>query len=228
MPQHQRWLEPKFSEEHPFWSDGGWSSIFSKHSFRQVAIVLFILFFKTSWWKTASAVRNGRNSVPQTEVTTFAFSSVFIFPGLGIRLKTSYSTVDKQGEEKPKGQKWQSKSEENPNYEFYTESVSYFKRVQFIRDIWYKVQYSIKSWKWIKLEFLSSKICATSKGNTIRNRNSQFHLLYYEIPWNICEIWNQPDSGPYAFKFLQFKTFIYCTLIVNFFTTFEFKNLVRL
>ena len=96
MPQHQRWLEPKFSEEHPFWSDGGWSSIFSKHSFRQVAVVLFILFFKTSWWKTASAVRNGRNSVPQTEVTTFAFSNVFIFPGLGIRLKTSYSTVDKK------------------------------------------------------------------------------------------------------------------------------------
>ena len=143
MPQHQRWLEPKFSEEHPFWSDGGWSSIFSKHSFRQVAVVLFILFFKTSWWNTASAVRNGRNSVPQTEVTTFAFSSVFMFPGLGIRLKTSNSTVDKQGEEKAKGQKWQSKSEENPNYEFYTESVSYFKRVQYIKDIWYKVQYSI-------------------------------------------------------------------------------------
>ena len=162
-----------------------------------------------------SAVRNGRNSVPQTEVTTFAFSNVFIFPGLGIRLKTSYSTVDKQGGEKAKGQKWQSKSEENPNYEFYTESVSYFKRVQFIRDIWYKVQYSIKSWKWIKLEFLSSKICATSKGNTIRNRNSQFHLLYYEIldlvRLNFCSL-----------------KLLYTVQLLIFFTTFEFKNLVRL
>ena len=35
-----------------------WSSIFSKHPFCQVAFVLFILLFKSSWWKIASAARN--------------------------------------------------------------------------------------------------------------------------------------------------------------------------
>ena len=37
----------------------GWSSIFPKHPFRKVAVVIFILFFKSSWWKISSAARNG-------------------------------------------------------------------------------------------------------------------------------------------------------------------------
>ena len=36
----------------------------------------FILFFKSSWCKIASAARNWINSVPQTATTTFAFSSM--------------------------------------------------------------------------------------------------------------------------------------------------------
>ena len=48
----------------------GRSSIFPKHPFRQVAVILFILFFKSSWWKIASAARNLINSVPQTAATT--------------------------------------------------------------------------------------------------------------------------------------------------------------
>ena len=35
-------------------------------------------FFKSSWWKTASAAMNWINSIPQAAATTFAFSSVFI------------------------------------------------------------------------------------------------------------------------------------------------------
>ena len=54
-----------------------WSAIFSIHPFRQVANILFILFFKSSWCKIASAARNWIYSVAQTEATTFAFSSVF-------------------------------------------------------------------------------------------------------------------------------------------------------
>ena len=42
----------------------GWSSIFPKHPFRQVSIILLILFFKSSWWKIASAARKWINSVP--------------------------------------------------------------------------------------------------------------------------------------------------------------------
>ena len=38
----------------------------------------FILFFKIALGKIASAARNLINSSPQTEVTTFTFSSVFI------------------------------------------------------------------------------------------------------------------------------------------------------
>ena len=57
----------------------GWSSIYPKHPFCQVAFILFILFFKSSWWKIASAAKNLSNYVQQTaERTTFAFSSVFI------------------------------------------------------------------------------------------------------------------------------------------------------
>ena len=37
----------------------------------------FIIFFKWSWWKIASAARNWINSVPQTSATTFTFFSVF-------------------------------------------------------------------------------------------------------------------------------------------------------
>ena len=44
----------------------------------QIIIVQFILFFKTSQCKTASAARNWINSATQTAATTFAFSSVFI------------------------------------------------------------------------------------------------------------------------------------------------------
>ena len=55
-----------------------WSSIFPKHPFCQVAVILLILFCKLSWWKIASAASNWNNSDPQTEATTFAFSSVFI------------------------------------------------------------------------------------------------------------------------------------------------------
>ena len=36
----------------------------------------FILFFKSSWWKIASAARSGINVVPQTSATTLALSSV--------------------------------------------------------------------------------------------------------------------------------------------------------
>ena len=56
----------------------GWSSIFAKHPFRQVAVIILILYFKSSWWKIARAARNWINSVPQTAATTVAFSSVFI------------------------------------------------------------------------------------------------------------------------------------------------------
>ena len=44
-----------------------WSSIFPKHSFSQVEIVPFILFFISSWWKIASAARKLINSVSQTQ-----------------------------------------------------------------------------------------------------------------------------------------------------------------
>ena len=44
------------------------------HALFQIILVQFILFF----CKTARAARNWINSAPQTEATTFAFSSVFI------------------------------------------------------------------------------------------------------------------------------------------------------
>ena len=37
-----------------------------------------ILFFKSSWYKIASAARNWINSIPQSAATTFAFTSVWI------------------------------------------------------------------------------------------------------------------------------------------------------
>ena len=52
----------------------------------------FIPFFKTSWCKIASALRNWTNSVPQTAATIFAFSSVFILLLLG-----EYHVVFRQG-----------------------------------------------------------------------------------------------------------------------------------
>ena len=78
----QGWFEQKFLGEHPFcyrcWYGVNQMMIhFSKHPFRQVAIILFILFFKPSWWNIASAARNWIDSFPQTAATTFA-SSVFI------------------------------------------------------------------------------------------------------------------------------------------------------
>ena len=47
------------------------------HPFRQVAVIIFILFFKSSWCKIASAARNWNHSVLQSAPTTFAFSSKF-------------------------------------------------------------------------------------------------------------------------------------------------------
>ena len=57
----------------------GWSSIFTKHPLQQVDVILFILFYKSSWCKIASAAKNWSNSVTQTAATTFAFFSVFFF-----------------------------------------------------------------------------------------------------------------------------------------------------
>ena len=56
-----------------------WSSIFSKHPFRQVAFILQYSSFSaiSSWWRISSAKRNWINPVLQTAVTSFAFSSVF-------------------------------------------------------------------------------------------------------------------------------------------------------
>ena len=51
----------------------GWSSIIPKHLFRQEAVILYILFFKSSLKKIA-----GVASVPQTAATTFDLHSVFI------------------------------------------------------------------------------------------------------------------------------------------------------
>ena len=48
------------------------------HSFLQIILVQFILFFNLSRCKIASVVKNCINYVPQTAATTFAFSSVFI------------------------------------------------------------------------------------------------------------------------------------------------------
>ena len=56
-----------------------WSSNFSKHPFRQIAVILFILFFKIILVENIySAARSWLSSVPQTAETTFSFSSVFI------------------------------------------------------------------------------------------------------------------------------------------------------
>ena len=52
------------------WRKDGWI-----HPFLLIILVQFIIFFKSSYCKIASAPRN---SVPNTAVTTFAFSSVFI------------------------------------------------------------------------------------------------------------------------------------------------------
>ena len=40
--------------------------------------VEFILFFKSSWWKEISVARNLIHFVPQTAMTTFALTSIFI------------------------------------------------------------------------------------------------------------------------------------------------------
>ena len=48
------------------------------HSFLQIILVQFILFFNLSRCKIASVARNCINYVPQTAATTFAFSSVLI------------------------------------------------------------------------------------------------------------------------------------------------------
>ena len=47
------------------------------HPIFHIAMVQFILFFKSTWWKIASAARNCINSAPQAP-PAFAFSSVFI------------------------------------------------------------------------------------------------------------------------------------------------------
>ena len=50
------------------------------HPFLHIILVQFLLFFISSWCKTASAARNLLNSVPQTAATTFASSlSFFLF-----------------------------------------------------------------------------------------------------------------------------------------------------
>ena len=72
----------------------GSSSIFPKQSFRQVAIILFILFFKIILVQNSQRGMELNDSIPQIAVTTFAFSSVFIlllweeqcFVGLSILL----------------------------------------------------------------------------------------------------------------------------------------------
>ena len=79
----QGWFEEKLKKKHfrrvGVWCDGiGWSSIFSKHPFRQAAVMLFILFLKSSWFKMAYTARNCINSVSQAAATTFVFSSVGI------------------------------------------------------------------------------------------------------------------------------------------------------
>ena len=78
----QGWFEQNLSVEHQFyvgwwfsvvWTR--WSSVFPKHPFRQIAVILFILFFKSSWWKIAIAAR-------KTAATTFVLSytvSLFFF-----------------------------------------------------------------------------------------------------------------------------------------------------
>ena len=82
----QGWFEQNLSVEHQFyvgwwfsvvWTR--WSSVFPKHPFRQIAVILFILFFKSSWWKRAGAARNWINSVPQTAAWIFAFSISFCY-----------------------------------------------------------------------------------------------------------------------------------------------------
>ena len=46
-------------------------------------------FFKSSWWKRASAARNWIHVVPQTAATAFAFSSVVIlFLWVGVSIET--------------------------------------------------------------------------------------------------------------------------------------------
>ena len=63
------WCEP---DDHPF---------FSKHLFRQAAVILFILFSKSSLGKRDSPARNWinwLNSAHNTAVMIFAFSSVCI------------------------------------------------------------------------------------------------------------------------------------------------------
>ena len=52
------------------WRKDGWI-----HPFLLIILVQFIIFFKSSYCKIAGATRN---SVPNTAVTTFAYSSVFI------------------------------------------------------------------------------------------------------------------------------------------------------
>ena len=56
----------------------GSSGIISNHPFCQVAVNCIHPFFKSSWCKIASMVRNWINSVQQAAATTFTFSSVFI------------------------------------------------------------------------------------------------------------------------------------------------------
>ena len=69
----------------------GWSPIFSKYPFRQVTVILLILFFKSAWCKKACAARNWINSVPQSSSDDLCFlfciySSAMIVPWHFVRL----------------------------------------------------------------------------------------------------------------------------------------------
>ena len=86
LAKQQGWFEDKFLEEHPFWRvvvRWGVNQMIihcykayimpsvrsSIHPFLQIILVINLY----------SATRNWMNSVPQTAVTTFAFSSVWLF-----------------------------------------------------------------------------------------------------------------------------------------------------
>ena len=64
---------------------------FFKASIPQRSRYSIILFFKSSWWKIASAARNWINSVPQIAPMTFVLSSIFI-----LLLWTKYTFLYRQ------------------------------------------------------------------------------------------------------------------------------------
>ena len=67
---HQDDFEKGMNSPYSFYCPG------AIHSILQIVLVQVILFFKSSWWKTASMARNWIHSAPQAAATTFAFSFV--------------------------------------------------------------------------------------------------------------------------------------------------------